>query len=463
VIIAIGVALRLMAIGFLAQTPLDGDALSYHQVALHIVGGTPFEPDWPPGVPALLVPAYAIFGGGDLVGRFVMLGVYLAFCGAVLKLGRRLGGTRPANLALAFFAVMPIFIWSSVNPLTQLPTATLAVGAVYFVDRCRKNENVVVSSLFLGLCLAGLVLTRPSNLAMAVALPLYLFWKKSRWQAVVVPFAVVVVLTTGWCWKAYTMTGHPVFINNANSQNVFYGNNPETPLYRTWWYGSHKAPGEMTPEFERLFGTILAVDMKHRDAMFAKVAMDHIRARPDLFVLRSVNRVRVFLGFDTFTSAQIATKSKLLGALVLALDASLYLALMFLALLFPLVVLSRAKGWVELMRSARRDGSAVPSEAEARRWGNDRTQTLYLLALVAFLYAAPYFFVFSHPTFHVPVTVLLGLTGTLAGVAFLETGIRPIWREAPLRARRFTGIALVFFLAIQVEWAVAVLERVGAG
>jgi 4-amino-4-deoxy-L-arabinose transferase-like glycosyltransferase len=432
-------------------------------MALDIVNGVRFEPDWPPGVPALLVPAYAIFGGADLVGRIVMLGVYLVFCTAVLKLGRRLGGNRTANLALGFFAVMPIFVWSSVNTLTQLPTATLAVGAVYFVDRCRKNERVLTSSLLLGLCLAGLVLTRPSNSAMAVALPLYLIWKKSRWQAVVLPLAVVVALTAGWCWKAYAMTGHPVFINNANSQNVFYGNNPETPLYRTWWYGSHKGPGEMTPEFQRLFGTILSVDMKHRDAMFTKVAMDHIRARPDLFILRSVNRVRVFLGFDTFTSTQLAKKSRSMGALALALDASLYLMLTFLSLLFPAVVLSRAKGWAELLRSARGDMTNRPSEAEAQAWGRDKVQTLSVLLLVCFLYAAPYFVVFSHPTFHVPVTVLVGLIGALAGVAFLESGFRPIWREVPLRARRFTGVALVLFLAIQVEWALAVLERVGAG
>ncbi len=131
------------------------------------------------------------------------------------------------------------------------------------------------------------------------------------------------------------MTGRFVFINNANSQNIFYGNNPWTPLYRTWWYGSHKEPGDMPPEFEAAMTQINHGDPRQRDALFVKTAMDHIKARPDLFLLRSVNRVRVFMGFDTFTSAQVARSNKKLGALVLAIDAGLYLLVTMLALLLP--------------------------------------------------------------------------------------------------------------------------------
>ena len=28
-------------------------------------------------------------------------------------------------------------------------------------------------------------------------------------------------------------------VNEANSVNFFIGNNPYTPLYKTWWFGSH--------------------------------------------------------------------------------------------------------------------------------------------------------------------------------------------------------------------------------
>jgi serine/threonine-protein kinase len=456
ILIGGGLVLRLLALAILAATPLEGDARSYHETAIQLLSGVPYEPHWPPGVPALLMPGYLIFGAHTVVGRAVMVLVYLAFSAAVLKLGRRLGGPRVANLALAVFAVTPIFVWSSVNTLTQLPTAALALGAVYFADRCRKSEALVASAGFLGFCLAGLLLTRPSNIAVIAALPLYLAWKKARWQTLVIPLAVVAVLTGAWCFKAYSMTGRVVFINNANSQNIFYGNNQYTPYYRTWWYGSHKEPGEVPPEFDVLLHR-LNDDPKTRDALFVKTAMDHIRARPDLFLLRTVNRVRVFVGFDTFTSAQVAKSDKTLGALVLMIDAGLYLLLTVLALLFPAVVLSRAKGWAGLMNSAGQSGD----EAAAAAWGEDRKQMIYLLLVISFLYALPYYFAFSHPTFHVPVTALVGMIGAMAGVAFLETGFGPIWKGVSPRARLWTVVALLAYAAIQVEWAANVIARAG--
>lgn len=457
VVIVAGLVIRLVVLALLAGTPLTGDAHSYHQTAVQLLGGLPFEPDWPPGVPALLTAGYLVFGAHEIVGRALMLLVYLAFSMAVLKLGRRLGGPRAANLALAIFAVTPIFVWSSVNPLTQLPTAALALGVVYFADRCRKGESLLTSAGFLGLCMAGLILTRPSNVIVIAALPLYLAWKRARWQALAIPVAIVAVLTSAWCFKAYSLAGRFVFINNANSQNIFYGNNPYTPLYRTWQFGSHKAPGEMPPEFEALFRSILKEDIKTRDKLYMKAATDHIRARPDLFLLRTVNRVRVFMGFDTFTSAQVAGANKQLGALVLALDAGLYLLVTVLALLFPLVVLSRAKGWVGLMKSAGETGD----DAAVAAWVEDRRQIIYVILAVSFLYTFPYYFAFSHPTFHVPVTALVSVIGVTAGVAFLETGFGPIWKGASPRVRLWTVVALLAYAAVQVEWAVSVVTHAG--
>ncbi len=145
VIVAVGLVLRLIALMILNDTPLEGDARSYHETALELIKGVPYDPHWPPGVPALLAPGYMLFGSSWVVGRGTMLLVYLAFSLAVLKVGRRLGGPRVANLALLVFAVTPIFVWSSVNTLTQLPTAALALGAVYFADRCRKSESLLAS------------------------------------------------------------------------------------------------------------------------------------------------------------------------------------------------------------------------------------------------------------------------------------------------------------------------------
>src|SRR5262249_14414136 len=115
IIIVVGLVLRVLALAVLASTPLEGDARSYHETALELLSGAPYEPHWPPGVPALLAIGYLALGSSWAVGRGMMLLVYLAFSAGVLQVGRRLGGPRVANLALAVFAVTPIFVWSSVN------------------------------------------------------------------------------------------------------------------------------------------------------------------------------------------------------------------------------------------------------------------------------------------------------------------------------------------------------------
>jgi 4-amino-4-deoxy-L-arabinose transferase-like glycosyltransferase len=456
VIVGVGLAIRVVALALLARTPLTGDAESYHETALGLLGAAPFEPHWPPGMPLLLLPGYAVFGASPLVARSVMLLVYLAFCASVRALGRRIGGDRVANLALAIFAVTPIFVWISVNPLTQLPTAALTLGAVYFADRCRWSASrkdggsLVMDAGFLGLCLGALLLTRPPNVLVVGALPLYVAWraKAGRGKTLVIPLAVVAVVTSAWCFKAYTATGRFVFINDANSQNIWYGNNPWTPTYHTWYPGSHKP---MPPEYEERLRYIN--HRPDRDHFFVQEAVDHILARPDLFLVRTASRVRTFIAYDTFTSAQLQTQSRLGAAVVLLLDAAFFVLVGYLALLFPAVV-SRPGGWRALME-------ATGGTGDEAAWKEERTELVRLLLLVGLLFAFPYFVVFSNPTFHPPFTALISMIGAPAGVAVLATGLRPLWAGLPRRGKLATAAAFAAFFAIQLEWTVDLFGRSG--
>jgi 4-amino-4-deoxy-L-arabinose transferase-like glycosyltransferase len=439
-IIGAGLVIRLVVLVLFAGTPLDGDGRSYHDTAQSLASGVDYEPHWPPGLPLFLSIAYRV-NDSMVVGRAMMLLVYLAFCALVLDLGRRLAGPRTANAALAAFAVTPIFIWSSVTPLTQLYSATLALGVVAFADRCRQRQSLSRNTALLGLCLAGLLMTRPSNAGIAALIPLYLFWRTRRWQVLVIPAVIVVLVVGAWSAKAHAMTGRFVFINDANSQNIFYGNNPWTPTYRTWWFGSrHKEDGDAVPEgYEQEIKEIAAEPMAKRDKLFVKKALDHIAARPDLFVVRTASRVRTFAAFETYTSAQMARRSKLLGAATLALDASLYVLLIGLAIFFPAL---RAAG---------------PSAPERDRVGDP--EIVLLLLLVAFLYALPYFVVFSHPTFHFTAVPLVSLLGAAVGVRVLDGGWKPLWAALTSRRRIAVALGYAFFFFVQIEWAVDVLSR----
>jgi hypothetical protein len=302
----------------------------------------------------------------------------------------------------------------------------------------------------LGVCLAGLILTRPSNIVLVGILPVYLLWRTRRWQTLIVPAMVVGLFVSAWTYKTYAMTGRFVFINYANSQNIYYGNNPWTPTYETWWFGSHKEPGEDPPGFTADHLQILSHPVHERDHLFIAHALTHIRTRPDLFLVRTLSRLRTFAAFDTFVSAQLAKLSKPLGMLALGLDALSYVLLVSLSLAYPAL-----KDQDEAPLATGEAAASVKLVKEEMR----SHETVNLLLLVALLYSVPYFFAFSHPTFHVPAVPLVGFLGASVGVRLLETGVVPVWKQFSQRARVGFGIALIVLAAIQVEWIFYIFSR----
>jgi hypothetical protein len=80
-------------------------------------------------------------------------------------------------------------------------------------------------------------------------------------------------------------------------------------------------------------------------------------------------------------------------------------------------------------------------------------------------YAIPYWISFSHPTYHIPVVPLLAVPAAvlLAQVLGMEAGALDT-ALTKLKQRRSIAVAVVVFLAIQVEWAVVMgLTFVGKG
>ena len=211
-------------------------------------------------------------------------------------------------------------------------------------------------------------------------------------------------------------------INNSNGVNLYYGNNPWTPLYRTWYFGSHaKSESEEIhrfPDYEKVVRTILDLPRTERGEAFQKQAVDHILHRPDLFLLRSVNRMRCFWGFDIFTAAHLREARPSVRRwfpVVLALDAACYLA-----------VAGFAFFWI----------AAAPA-AFWRRWET------WLFAGAILFYALPYWVSMSHPTYHFPVMAPLALLGVLAYQVVRSSG-------AGNRARGWAALAVL--MSIQLEW-----------
>lgn len=415
IMVGLGLALRLATFFTPANAPLYGDALDYFHTAQQLLKGEAFEPDWPPGLPFYLSGVMALLGDQEWIAKIAMLPLYLICSLAVYGLILRFSDRCAASIALLALAVMPTFILVSVMPLTQLPTALLLAVLVLLVESCLLKPSMG-AAFGIGLSLAGLLLVRPSNLLLCLLIPLWLFWRTKRWMVAVLPGALVLTFLSMWTYRAHELTGRLIFINNANSQNLFYGNNPWTPLYRTWWFGSHKKVSEGVPEeFIAEHRRIKSLPQADRDRAFSHAALSHVAERPDLFLVRTFARVRTFLVFDTFTAAQFAKRgeSPWPAAALLALDACMYLNILFGAILLGLGSIDRGRGRI--------------------------------LIGVSFAYAFPYFLLFSHPTYHVPLLPLWAVLSSAAASEWLQHRLK-------LKPSRVLGAVLLFAVLIQAEW-----------
>jgi 4-amino-4-deoxy-L-arabinose transferase-like glycosyltransferase len=434
----IGLALRLFLVGRLADVPLDGDGLAYHKMAIDLLQGASFEPYYPPGPSLLLAPFVALFGPSQVVARLASVAGWIAASFALRAFTRALAGERAANLAVTALALYPTAIWQSVDPVSHVPAAACLVLVAWLAPALVERPRLG-PALGLGLATAGLCLIRPSALPFLAALPLYLWLRGAGTRAVLAFLAAALLPIGGWLADAHAMTGRFVPINSANALNFFFGNNPYTPLYKTWWFGSHDAgEPDVPPEFTALMTRIKAEPPADRERLYRAEAMAHIRARPDLFALRTANRVRVFFAFDSATAGwlrrlRIVPTPVALG--VMAVEAGFYLAVL------GAVILTAA---------------APPPRPQAR-------EILAVAAGVSLMYAAPYFVAFSHPTYHFQVVVLgIGVAAAFADRLASEPAGGPLaaLRASPGR-RRAVWLAAVALVLVQLEWLAMNVGRLG--
>ena len=411
---------------------LDGDAADYHRMALDLGARVPFEPDWPPGLPFYLVPfqrAAQAIGASEVIGdRLAMLAAYLLFSGLLFGLARRLLSAPIAGVVACAFALFPSFVHMSGVPLTQIPASVCLMAACWAAIELAdpQTPRQGLWACLLGVALGCLILVRPSSVVLLPLGPLVVAYCARRLWPAAVAMALAAAMVSLWLDKAHAMTGRWFFVNNANSQNLFYGNNPYTPLYRTWWYGSHKNGDVGVPkEFVQLHRRLASAPPATRDHGFSSFALRHIVERPDLFAARTGSRIRVFFAYDTFTGTQLVKRStnprwRLVGLGIIGIDA-----------LFFMSIAGAAFAWLCVAKVDRRVG---------------------ILCFFSLIYAAPYFVTFSHPTYHFPIVPLLAL---IAGRWLQGTPPGP-----SAGRRRVLLLVLLAFALVQVEWTLNMSSRI---
>lgn len=433
-LVGAGLAIRLLFLPAIVHQPLMSDAADYDEMALRLLRGEAFVPYWPPGLPLYLAAIHGLFGSSTVVVRLAML-LFYAGTSWFLYSTTFLVTREPTagNIAVALLAMSPSVIHSSIEPLTQLPTAMFLM----IIGCCMLRLYTEVSAGNVGLVAisigcAGLI--RPSTLVLIVIFPLYLLWRTRRLLPAASAFLVGVVIIGAWIGYVHQKTGRFVKINTANSRNFYLGNNPYTPVYRTWQLGSHHDEKDVPRAYLEQNAAIRKLDLVPRDAEYMRLAEEHIRQHPGMFLLRTFNRICAYFAFDTFAGSFLIAFygfPKIVGLVVLAIDALFYLVIAIGSILYLF---------------------SLPDFPHC-------TPRQNMLLGLALLYAAPYFIAFSHPSYHFPIEPILMALAS-AFFVLIISGQWNVVRAALHRRSRMLAIVLLSFAFVQIEFLVAMSDRI---
>jgi 4-amino-4-deoxy-L-arabinose transferase-like glycosyltransferase len=416
--------LRLVvALVALGAMPLVSDARDYFEAATGFEAAESHSAFyWPPGQPAVLAGAFALIGRTVTAARMVTVALSVASVALTALLGRELGGKRAGRAAGLLAAAYVPAVLLCAQPYAQHLAALCLAAVAYFGLRAAREHRwwlFAGAGAALGLgCLA-----RPSMVSVVPVIAV--FWalalhRDPGSRRALVPgaaFATTVALLLTVPAAAHNArAGAGWTISTNNERNLFLGNNPYTPDYKTSHLGQ-RSLDELAPEVRSYLESYYARP-DAREAM-RDAALHYMASHPLRTAWRTLNRASSFWGFDYLASREIQkwrgeTTARALP--LLALEAASYLAVAVLAL----------AGLV------------------ARSGGGDGTWRAWLIGLTV-AYEAPYAIAFSGGTYHFPV---MGLVIPFAGLAIARGAA---WREG--REKRAAVTAWVVFGAVQVQYA----------
>ena len=424
-IVAAGVALRLVVCLWLLGTPLFGDAYAYHYYATMYLEGSWFETIRAPGLPLWLAACYRLFGTSQLVAMLSIMPFHLLLSAAVFFFTLRRFHPRAALIALALISFYPAMVLNSILPLTQIPVAAALAVCIYFLDGRQSWLRIIAGAIFLSFA----IIVRPNSIILVPVLALLLLFKRRYSAGAAATFVAVALLPALlWSVREYRHSGDIVFINYTNSMNFYLGNNRYTPLYKTWWFGSHgEGDRDVPPEFSAQWKDILELPVNEQNGIYKKLARQEILSRPGVFLIRTLSRIRTLFAFDVYTGMLVIKRiyaGKATGAVVLGLDLLFYIAIMSACLVFYL----------------------------GRRVRQQTGKAGIIIPVTILAYAFPFWLAFSHPTYHLP---LMPLFAVPAGAAIAQISSKKPFRLGNLGLNWRLNTALAIIALIQIEWIFA--------
>ena len=428
-IVGLGLLIRLIPLILVGGKFLAHENPSYDAMAWQLIHGSKFSPYWPPGLPYYLAFFHVIFGPGMLVARASMLAIYTAFSLLLYALVKDLSSRRAANLAVLAFALYPSYVRYAFNPSTEYPTAFCLLGIAYMTILLTRAPHWWHAAA-LGLVLGALALVRPNSLGLALIVPACLVFKTRKWGAAVTSVAVSSILVGAWLWKAHELAAHFVLFNDSNEENFVFANHPDTPLH----VSCRDCPQEwrVPASFLRLEHEIDYKPTPERQRVLRDATIHYVFSRPDLFLVRIVNRLRAYFTFpvhyaDPFRRSKMGAFMRgWLGGVITIAELCFFWPIMILAIVFCF---------------------NLPNFAKARE------PAIAMLGIAA-VYAVPCWLTWSQARYAFPVIPFFAVFALVLLDALFEKPWREVLRPVLVSTPRRTTLllTLAFFAYIQIEW-----------
>ena len=381
---------------------------------------------WPPGESLVLSAGFALFGPSVVVARALTVAISAATTVFTALVAREVAGERSARTAG--------WMWAGYAPSVLLcgqayaqHLAALCLAAIAFHGMRAVRERRLVDFVATGVALGLGILTRPSMVSVApviaAAWVIAAHHEPAARRALAAGAAVAMCVGLACVLPACAhdaRAGAGWTVSTNNERNLFLGNNPYTPDYKTSHLGQ-RALEELAPDTRRYLESFYA--RSDGRAAMRHAAVGYMIRHPARTSLRTLNRATSFWGFDYLASREIQkwrdwNTAKTLP--LLCIEAAGYLAVAALALVAIFAM-------------------GAPPGPGRRAW------RVWLVAL-ALAYEVPYTIAFSGGTYHFPVVPLLV---PLAAIA----ASRPARAWRSLRRSRRGCFALCIFAILEAQYA----------
>ncbi len=389
----VGILLRTVYLIVYWNYRLTSDPRAYFQAGKDLYQGSFEFPNWwPMGTPWFVYLAMKLFDSSEVWTVYVALMLLhvglIALTGAIAFY---LYGRRAAFWA-AMFAALYLRIANMVwQPSSHVVEAfALLLGVLLLLPLFKSRFSVKIHMLFLavsGLAFGFAIITRPSAAVFLVLVPLLILRfvdsiraQRLLYSIVFLVFAFVVMIPV---MAQNIQVGVGPKLSTNNEGNFWLGNNPCTPIFKTWHIASHRKVLRGTPECRTPKSGSEAIER----------AVSHILHRPDLFLARTFFRTLMFWGVE-YDGVYKSFWRRSMPYSVLGGFSTVYIGLWYI--LFGVFFVALAVGF----------------------YGNLPVYWRWLLPLVVFGYQVPYVVAFSAPIYHIPVMFFLFATaGMLIHIA----------------------------------------------